>query len=310
MTATISKRSSAVQAALYGVDARFLSSFQGAPVDTGFIGAIGIDEPTDLIKKSYPIPIDSLGFRKLTGDPHFVSSSEKVVSVTTETWQEGVMELAKRVAQPDFSGWDRKPATLAYLAARLPRNVLAAAIEANATGWDGVAFFHASHPVNPFKSSKGTFQNLHTSKSLTKANLEYAFTKIRSLTDTNGQNLGLEPTHLIVPNDLVETGKMLVEDAFVVDATSGTNLVMPNRNKGVVSLIKLPELTSATTWYVAAANQLGLSPWVVMHQPTPERKIFDTSSDEYKKFGKVGVSFELEVGAALIFQHTLHQFTA
>ena len=103
---------------------------------------------------------------------------------------------------------------------------------------------------------------------------------------------------------------MLVKDSYVVDATSGTNLVMPNRNAGRVGIVVLPELTVTDTWYLAVAGQAGLEPWVVMHQPQPERKILDMSSDLYKLKGKLAVSFELEVGAALLFPHTLHKFTA
>lgn len=43
-----------------------------------------------------------------------------------------------------------------------PQKALATAIKANPTGYDGVAFFHASHPVNPFNSSAGVFANLFT----------------------------------------------------------------------------------------------------------------------------------------------------
>jgi hypothetical protein len=43
-----------------------------------------------------------------------------------------------------------------------PQLALSQAIIANPTCYDGVAFFHASHPYNPFDSTAGTFANILT----------------------------------------------------------------------------------------------------------------------------------------------------
>lgn len=55
--------------------------------------------------------------------------------------------------------WSRQ---IGAYAAYWPQKKLAQSIRANSTTYDGLSFFHAAHPVNPFKTSAGTYGNILT----------------------------------------------------------------------------------------------------------------------------------------------------
>lgn len=94
---------------------------------------------------------------------------EDIVSLTTEYENENAVAALKlkkeQLEDLDGNGvqlathWSRQ---IGAKAAYWPQQVVAAAILANPTGYDGVSFFNASHPVNPFDTATGTFANVFT----------------------------------------------------------------------------------------------------------------------------------------------------
>ncbi len=62
-----------------------------------------------------------------------------------------------------------------------------------ALGYDGVAFFGASHA-----GEDGSTQSNYSADALSQTSLRTAITAMRAFTDTRGRNLGVEPTKLIV----------------------------------------------------------------------------------------------------------------
>ncbi len=108
-------------------------------------------------------------------------------------------------------------------------------------GFDGVAFFAATHALDP----AGNQSNNFTSTALTQANWSAKRAAMRAYTGEDGQPLGVEPSMLLVPPQLEETAKeILVADRV---ATGGSNMT-----QGDAQILVVPELANeGTTWYIA-----------------------------------------------------------
>lgn len=110
-----------------------------------------------------------------------------------------------------------------------------------ALGFDGVAFFASTHPLDP----AGNQSNNFTTTALSAANWAAKRAAMRAFTGEDGQVLGVNPTHLIVPPQLEETAKeILVADRNASGAQ--------NMTQGDAQILTIPELANAgTTWYIA-----------------------------------------------------------
>lgn len=94
---------------------------------------------------------------------------EDIVSATTEFENENAVAglKLKKEQLEDLDGngvqlaahWSRQ---IGAYAAYWPQQEIARAIKANPVTYDGLSFFHGSHPVNPFDASAGTFANVFT----------------------------------------------------------------------------------------------------------------------------------------------------
>jgi hypothetical protein len=94
---------------------------------------------------------------------------EDMVSVSTEFEVENAVAALKLKKEQleDLDGNGIKLAKrwseqVGALAAYFPQGEIAKAIRTNGTGYDGVSYFHASHPLNPFNSGVGTYANVFT----------------------------------------------------------------------------------------------------------------------------------------------------
>lgn len=147
-------------------------------------------------------------------------------------------------------------------------------------GYDGVSFFHASHPVNPFDSSEGTYKNIWTGMPLTAANLAIAIAYIRSLKGPNDAPRYLKPKLLMVDpsNTLIAgtiTGAEIITDP--TNPTGGapaTNIIKAQYGLGFP--LEVPEFADEEgVWYLAVeANQDAFEAPIVYQ----ERKPFELTS--------------------------------
>lgn len=274
---------------------------------------LGISETDNSLKTTYEINLSAAGLVEFDGDPRFRKLGEKGVSLTPRTFNDGIRELASKIESSEWAkrGWADEPAVMAEVIRTFPEKLIAQVIEANATCYDGVAFFHASHPVNVFDTSLGTFGNTTASASLSLATLKAAKVAMRKMKAANGEPLGMEPRYLIVPPDLAEVAKDLLENDMIIDSPDGgaTFGAQTNRHKGTLKLIVSNHLTSATTWYLLG-EKLGQKPWVVTKRAAPEFILRDKSSDLYATTYEVSLQVKLEAEAALLMPHCLHRFTA
>lgn len=184
------------------------------------------------------------------------------------------------------SHWSRQ---MGAYAAYWPQKMLAQQILANGNTYDGRPFFDSAHPVNPFNTAAGTFQNVFTGaasgiypgaipidSSVTVdqavANIAKAIAYVASIKMPNGEDPRfLRLADIIVPPALVARAQQITNAKFIAQlaaagAAGSGDVEAVIRNFGLGNPIEATELSSAfggsdTTYYLAmeeiTTNQLG-----------------------------------------------------
>lgn len=294
----------------------FRSALAAAP--QSWAEQFGLVKSTSLLQMNFPLPINAAEFKRLTGDPNFRKLSHIDLTLKLDEWQDGVEEEARNIRSGDFSGWGAQPQAMAADASELSNRLIAERLEAGTsetTNYDGLAFFSASHKVSP--EGKATFSNLKTTHPLTLANVANAKKYFRQMKAPNNKTaLGTRLTHIVVPADLEETARDIVESKFFLQEVTqgGSNVggvALDNRHMNTVQVIVAEQLTNAEDWYACSFNKVGLHPWVVLKRTGGvELSMLDESSDLYKIHRKVGVNATMEMEGALGLPHCIIKMDA
>lgn len=306
--------SSDAQRALEEFSQDFAAALVQTPVEQ-WAQTIGAYKQSKALKTTYPIPVSAAGYMEFKGDVKYRSLFEKSISLSPKTWQDGVAALASVVEAPDFIGFGSEPAAMAGAAMSLLNEIIATLLEANAVQlFDGKAFFAGDHPCNIFDASVGTFDNDITGAGTdsTIANLKLAKQYFRDIKAPNGKSLGLRMTHVMVPAELEEVWRDILDRDMVLDSltTAGTTGFgpLPNRHKGTVKLVVSDELTNALQWYPLALNKPGMLPWVVQDDGAPEEIINDKSSEMYKSTLKIGIAMIKRANGGLLLPQCIQRW--
>lgn len=178
--------------------------------------------------------------------------------------------------------WARQ---MGALAAYWPQKQVAKAIRDNPVTYDGLAYFHAAHPVNPFKSSAGTYANEITGAVLDAAGLGSAAPKIDSsvTVDVAAENVGrviayaasikmpngedprgLRCVGMMVPPNLTTRAQQLTNAKVIAQAAAtgggGADVEAVVRNWGLGQPIQADELGASfengsnTSYYMLMAD--------------------------------------------------------
>lgn len=168
---------------------------------------------------------------------------------------EATLACDKEEIEDDSLGlFEPRARELGRVAARIWFQLLIDALAAgtSALGFDGVAFFSASHPLNP----AGVQSNLNLStalaNTLTAADDEANAVRIntvvsamRNYTGEDGRLLGVNPTHIIVPPSRELAVRRVLNTALI--GGGNTNVM-----QGYLQTMVIPELEATPTiWYVA-----------------------------------------------------------
>lgn len=244
---------------------------------------------------------------------------EDIVALTTEYENEnaaaGLKLKKEQLEDLDGNGvdlathWARQ---MGAYAAYWPQKMVAQAIRANPTSYDGVAFFHASaHPVNPFDPGAGNYANLFTgaasgiypgavpiggATTLDTAveNIGKVIAYIASIKMPNGEDpRQLRVAGIMVPPALTTRAQQLTNAKFIAQAAAsgggGADIEAVVRNWGLGQPIEAPELGSAfggsdSKYYIIAeeitSNELGAFAYVdrepfsiVFHGPQTDAEL-------------------------------------
>ena len=111
--------------------------------------------------------------------------------------------------------------------------------------WDGVAMFHAAHPLSPNKTST-TFANLLTAKPLSQANYRIARSTLKKMQREDGSNMGLKGDVLVVDPTNEDLAREIVNASIINNTT--------NVLQGSSQIVVLNYL-NAGAWYLASSAE-------------------------------------------------------
>jgi len=167
---------------------------------------------------------------------------------------EATLAVDKEEIEDDSLGlFEPRARELGRIAARIWFQLLIDALAAgtSALGFDGVAFFSASHPLNPagVQANLGsTALNTGLNDAADTANMSAINTVVsamRNYRGEDGRHLGVNPTHIIVPPSLELPVRRVLTASLV---GGGSTNVFAN----YLQIMVIPELESTpTVWYVA-----------------------------------------------------------
>lgn len=176
-----------------------------------------------------------------------------------------------------------------------------------ASPWDDLPFFDASHQANPFDASVGTFSNYQSvaTDPTSVAALQAERTAMRLVLDENGDKLGVEPDEIWLPTQKFQA---------VADRLNQDRLASGESNPlyGTLKPVHMPYLTDANDFYLVDSKLLGdYSPMVAAEYTTPNSALglrtWDESSDFFKDSSKIKVSMHIWCGFHLVFPHAIRR---
>lgn len=177
--------------------------------------------------------------------------------------------------------------------------------DANKKCWDGLAMFHASHPVDLYDASKGTFSNRITN-SLTPANYALARAAMMKFKDASGELLAAPPDALFVGPDLVTTADAIAASIVIPTITGSVNSGVGTLPRQKIEVIECPELAAEPTIWYLGRTRGPIKPVIVQKRSTPTAEfIEDLNSSFCKKNKKVQVGADYSAAFGWTFPQLL-----
>lgn len=204
----------------------------------------------------------------------------------------------------------KKMASIVSRAKKTYDRELAITIGANATGYDGVAFYATNHPVNPNDAALGTFSNLLAGTTLNEAGLVSALDALMNIKGWDGEilNASMGKIYLVVPNQrLFNEASKLINGTLIPMAgtAANTSVAASNQLTGRCEVVLFPELntqgaTPTKAWYLVhdTGNQ---KPFVVSvaRKPTFYYSGLDPNEEVRVNFGAINYGYDHYFGCAL-----------
>jgi phage major head subunit gpT-like protein len=155
---------------------------------------------------------------------------------------------------------------------------------ATSTAYDGQPFFSTSHPINMDNPAAGTFSNYSaTGMALTAANYNTVRSTMMGYLGADGNPLEIMPTLLVVPPQLEQAGKQILNTDWIAPGTGfgaiATGAPSQNTLKGSAGLLVFPRLVNQpTTWYLLATSG-ATKPFVFQNRRAPVFQAYTNPSD-------------------------------
>lgn len=289
------------------------------------------------LKDTYPIALSVQKYKELAGEQaKAIDIKVKDITVVKREFGSAAEADARRLKRGDFAyakQWSRRAEEMARARVFLRNHLVADLIETGETAatcaLDGEAFFSASHKVNPFSSKvkyngSATWSNLQASATpLNATTLTAEKLALMQVPGPDGEELGLEATHLVVPTALYETGFNLlkVQDLILSGSLDGAGggtmgtVRNPHFNRAGLQLVRAPELDGSgganSDWYLvsATAMSMGLFPYVLSEDSSEELTEWDESSDYYKEHRRIKMESRVLLEAAFLFPHAIRKIS-
>lgn len=216
-------------------------------------------------------------------------------TIRNRKWAEAVEVPRETIERDSYGVYNPLMSSLGRVAAQHPDTLLAE-LFANGftTGKDytGAAFFAANKKHEPGNAKSATFSNTGTGV-LNEGNLKTAIENLKTRKNNAGRSMKLgRKLLLVVPPALEFTAKALLQAEK--NAAGATNIL-----QNVAQLKVLPDLTSATAWFLLETG-LEIKPFIFQVEVEPQLSslvdpnnphTFMTDKFVYKAYGRYNMAY-------------------
>ncbi len=244
------------------------------------LSAIGSVVPSNTRDQRYPfVQSLSLAMREWKGERRPQNIVTDGFVVTNKKWETSLAIDRLDVEFDQYAVYSNMLIpSLARNARLLADQQIAAEIAANNTGYDGVAFFSASHPKDPSGYTTGTQSNTLTGKPLNATNLAFAQAAMMNFVGPDGYPMGSYGDTILVPPSLGYVAATLANAAFFPEGkngVSGTFASQSNVMQGQYKVVVSPYLTDSAdpataVWYLLDCRSPSLRPWFWQQFQAPQ----------------------------------------
>lgn len=310
-----------------------------ASIVGGWSESIGQVLSDGALKTTFPLNFRALRYtEKTANNPAAGSPMNADIPVTQRQFSEGQEINLRRLMKGDFAyalSWAQLAADLAAARIFLRDELTQALLEvAGDTAWgvstafpsgiDGQNYWSAAHAVNPFDGAKAlrgstTWSNYRsTATPFTVANLTAEKNLAIQVAAPDGRQLLTRFDGILYPSILDATVynmlqvQDLVPNEAATSARASTTIRNPHFRSGL-EMTPAQQLagTDPTTadWYLYSREAIarGMKPWLLAEDPTEEVRLFDESSDHYKRTNNIRYESHVYLNAVLLYPHAIRK---
>jgi phage major head subunit gpT-like protein len=249
---------------------------------TPLLDAIGSKIPSSTRDQRYPFVQSLSGAMRNwnTGERNILNVVVDGFVVTNAKW-ENTLSIDRTDIEDDQYGVYSSMLipNLARHAKLLPDQQIAAAITANATCYDGQAFFATTHPVDPSNASSATQSNLLTGVGgFSGTGLAQAQAAMMNLLGPDGLPMGNYGDTILVPPSLKFQADIIANSTFFPEIKNGVSAVFgstANPWKGQYNVVCSPWLPdtgnpATAVWYLLDCRYSNLRPFFWQEREAPQ----------------------------------------
>lgn len=261
---------------------RFQTAFDTAP---NWYQQLATEVPSSTLTETYAWMEKLPRMRKWLGEREVKNIAALGYSLTNEDYEATIGVPRNVIADARVGVFNSHVDDLARQAKKWPDDLIVAAMQSTTNlAWDGQYFWDSDHAVDYNDASKGTYANLYTSKPLNAANFNTVRYSMRLLNGSDGKPLGIRPNLLIVPPQLEQTARQIVQMDYVAPGTAlgmnAANVMQQNPLKGTAELLVIDELgNEADTWYLMDTTK-AIKPFIFQLREAVHLEALTNMTDE------------------------------
>ncbi len=202
--------------------------------------------------------------RKWLGNRQITAASTLQKTVLHEYWEQTCALQKEDVLDDNLGIFSNVVRMQAQQAAKWPDVLFATLFGTLGTvnGYDGVPVYSTSHPL--LNGANGvptgvTQSNLFVSTDLTYSNYWTVKTAMESWNGSDGQPLGIRPNLLVVPPQLEQQARLVLQSDYLAQFASSVTSNAPTTNllKGTAEILVVPQLSyKPNNWWLLDTSQV------------------------------------------------------
>lgn len=269
------------------LDTRFQAGYREAPT---FWQQVATMIPSSTEQNVYGWMDFVPQLRQWIGERYVRNLVARGLTVTNLTFELTEEVSRDKIADDQFAVYGPKFYMMGRAAAIWPDRQIMNAILANAGGYDGVAFFSASHPKDPSGEISGVQSN-DLNLDLTPANFATALQTGKSYVGRDNAPMGtfgMGLPLLMVGPALEKTARDIVAANFLSPTAAwgaaAASAPSANTYMGTAEVLVNPWITSATAWYLIDRS-FGIMPfvWQLREAPVMTQRISETDAPVFER---------------------------